>query len=109
MNVNSMVKGKETHHDSMENVNNGKPSTSKVCNPLDRVVVEDYVSNEDDVSRVIVEQVYEESKEYTKMLKDKGQQYMESNSVVYKTSSVHIKLYFQSKYFSPLEMMIRRI
>ena len=84
-----MAKGKEKYHDSIAKVDNDQLYTSKVCDPLDRVIVKDYMSDEDDVSNetptpeVIVKLVYEESKEYTKVLRNKGQHFMESNSIVY--------------------------
>ena len=52
----------------MSKVNNDQPSTSKVCDPLDHVMVEDYLSDDDEVSnekpipRVVVEQVFADSK-----------------------------------------------
>ena len=50
INVTSVVKGKEICHDSMEKVNNNQLSTSKVCDPFDQVIVEEYESDTDDVS-----------------------------------------------------------
>nr|KAJ0185473.1 hypothetical protein LSAT_V11C900478370 [Lactuca sativa] len=50
INVNLMVKGKEICHDSMSKVNSNRPSASKVCDHLNHVAVEDYVSDEDNVS-----------------------------------------------------------
>lgn len=72
----------------MAKVNSDQPSTSKACDPFDQVVVEDYESDEDDVLNEtpipwVVEHVYEETKEFEKVLKDKVAHYLESNLVSY--------------------------
>lgn len=85
-----MAKGKEIFRDSMEKVNTDQPSTSKV-HKYDHVVVEDYKtdSDEDDVliattiPRFVAEQVYEETKQFKKVMKEKGPHYLQSNLVVY--------------------------
>ena len=89
----------------MSKVNSDQPSTSKVCDPLDHVVAEDYVSDEDDISNekpitsVVVEQVFEESKEYKKVLKDKGKHYLESHSVVYPRFKDTYEVLFSNQVF----------
>ena len=82
-----MTKGKECN-DSMSKLNNDQFSTSKTSDSHDYVVVKDYVSDDDEVScekpipRVVVEQVFDDSKVYSNVLKNKGKYYLESNSVV---------------------------
>lgn len=43
----------------------------------------DDVSNEKPIPRVVVDQVFKDSKEYMKVLKDKGSHFLEPNAVVY--------------------------
>ena len=81
-------------------IDTNQPSTSKV---FDRghVIVEDYQTdsdNEEDVSkekispvvskettipRIVEDQVYEETKKFDKIMKEKGSHYLDSNMVVY--------------------------
>lgn len=55
----------------------------------DSVVVKDYVSDDDEVSiekqipRIFEDQIFEDSKDFTKVLKEKGIQFLEQNDVLY--------------------------
>ena len=44
---------------------------------------DDEVANEKPIPRVVEDQVFEDSKEYIEVLKDKGSHYLEPNAVVY--------------------------
>ena len=73
----------------MQKVNSDQPSTFKICDTYDTVVDGDYVSdvnnilNKKPILRVMVKQIFKDSNEYMKLLKDKGKNYLESNAVVY--------------------------
>lgn len=92
INVTSINKGKEKCDESLVKNNTDEPSTSKV-HDRDRVIVEDSLTDSDDdnevdssdiiISRVVVEQVYEETDKFNKVMKETCPHYLESNFVVY--------------------------
>ena len=87
-----------------------KPSTSQHCN-FDNVEVESWKSddtdeNKEDVKdsqeippRVVVDQVFENTKEFDKILNDKGAHYLETNTVVYPNFICTDKTFFPNLVF----------
>nr|KAJ0207989.1 hypothetical protein LSAT_V11C500266000 [Lactuca sativa] len=94
INITSKIKSKEIIVDSIVKDENDIPSTSQHCN-FDNVEVESWKTddtdeNKEDVKdshetpqRVVVDQVFGDTKEFDKILNDKGAHYLETNTVVY--------------------------
>ncbi|XP_052624916.1 uncharacterized protein LOC128132402 [Lactuca sativa] len=99
INVTSMAKGKEKGDDYKVKVDTTQPSTSKV-HDHDHVTVEGsqtYSDDDDDVSkettkhddvpkkipRVVVDQFFDETEKFDKIMKEKGSHYLEKSTVVY--------------------------
>lgn len=88
--------------------NTDLPLTSKV-HDLDHVIVEDCQIDSDDddevessdtnIPRVFVDQAYEESEKFEKVMKEKGPRYLESSSMVYSNFKCNDNLVFLNKVF----------
>ncbi|XP_052623760.1 uncharacterized protein LOC111907064 [Lactuca sativa] len=120
INITSKVKGKEIVVDSIVKVDTNKPSTSQLFD-FDDVEVrssqtddtdddeemktsceckkEKNVSTETSPTRVFVEQVYGDSKEFHQVLNAKGAHYLETNTVVYPNFTCTDKTVFPNQVF----------
>ena len=67
----------------------------------------DVVPKETIISRVVVDQVFDETKKLDKILKEKGSHYLETNIVVYPNFKWTDDVIFQIRFFSQQEIVIR--
>lgn len=92
INVTSLAKGND-NVDSTKKLKDESSSTTKTCDSQkEMVIVEEKTNKENDsdddlyekeIPRVVEAQVYDDTKKFTEILKQKGKHYLETNTVIY--------------------------
>ncbi|XP_023768575.1 uncharacterized protein LOC111917153 [Lactuca sativa] len=116
VNVASTSKGKEKVKDLMVENEIDIPSTSKVCDmnfvdlkdyqtddsddeDVEKVLKEKASLKEEEIPRIVVDQVYGDTQKFEKMMNEKGEHYLETNTVVYRNFKSSVDVIFPNQVF----------